>query len=134
MLIEIKTYVSMPIYEQLRNQIVLGIAAKELIPCERLPSVRNLAADLGINFHTVNKAYSMLCDEGYIVMDRRQGAVVAQEMPNGESIFSNLSQQLLISAAEAVCHGIDEKGFLSICADCYKKATTITKNTENGGC
>jgi len=63
LIIEINTQSPSPIYEQIRDQIVLGMAAKKFIPGEALPSVRNLAADLGVNFHTVNKAYSMLCEE-----------------------------------------------------------------------
>jgi len=111
-----------PIYEQLRDQIVLGIAAKKLVPGEALPSVRNLAADLGINFHTVNKAYAILCDEGYIVMDRRRGAVVAETVSGSEMFVSALTRELLMSAAEAVCHDMGEGEFIALCAECYKSA------------
>ena len=49
-----------PIYEQLKDEIIMGIAKKQLLPGERLPSVRALASDIGINLHTVNKAYQQL--------------------------------------------------------------------------
>ena len=122
MIIEINTQNSSPIYEQLRDQIVLGIASKRLVPGEVLPSVRNLAADLGINFHTVNKAYTMLCDEGYIVMDRRKGAVVAQIISGSETFLTKLSRQILLAAAESVCHGMGENEFSSLCLEYYKNA------------
>ncbi|MCL2088192.1 MAG: GntR family transcriptional regulator [Oscillospiraceae bacterium] len=122
MILEINTRSSLTICEQLRNQIVLGIAAKKLIPGEPLPSVRSLAADLGINYHTVGKAYSSLCDQGYIIMDRRKGAVVADALPSGGEFVSNLSKTLLLSAAEAVCHDMDEEDFLELCTRQYKKA------------
>jgi DNA-binding transcriptional regulator YhcF (GntR family) len=122
MIIEIDTQSPSPIYEQLRDQIVLGMAAKKLAPGEALPSVRSLAADLGINFHTVNKAYSMLCDEGYIAMDRRRGAVAAGEMPCGESFLPGLSRRILLSAAEAACHGMGAREFIALCAECYQNA------------
>jgi len=122
MIIEINTQSRAPIYEQLRDQVVLGIAAKKLVPGEALPSVRSLAADLGINFHTVNKAYTMLCDEGYIVIDRRKGAVVACTAANGEAFQSKLSHKLLLTAAEAICHGIGEDEFTALCIECYQKA------------
>ena len=124
MIIEINTQSPSPIYEQLRAQIILGIASKKLVPGEVLPSVRNLAADLGINFHTVNKAYSILCDEGYIVMDRRKGAVVAQVEAGDKAFLSGLSRQILLTAAEAVCRNISESDFAALCVECYKNAKT----------
>ena len=127
-IIEINTLDSSPIYEQLRDQIVLGIASKQLSPGEALPSVRRLAADLGINFHTVNKGYAMLCDEGYIVMDRRKGAVVARDIKTGEEFFSRLSARLLLAAAEAACHGLREKEFIALCVTHYQNALGRRKN------
>ena len=67
-----------PLYRQIRDEIVRGIAQGELAPGDALPSVRNLASDLGINLHTVNKAYALLRDEGFVLMRGRQGAYVAQ--------------------------------------------------------
>jgi len=66
-----------PIYQQIRDQIVKGIAVRDLRPGDALPSVRALAQDLGINLHTVNKAYATLRDEGYVLMLGRKGAFVA---------------------------------------------------------
>ncbi|HJB54284.1 MAG TPA: GntR family transcriptional regulator [Candidatus Olsenella avistercoris] len=66
-----------PLYLQLRAQVIAGIAAGELRPGDPLPSVRALAEDLGINLHTVNKAYATLRDEGYVIMLGRRGAYVA---------------------------------------------------------
>ena len=66
-----------PIYIQIRNQIVAGIATGELRAGDRLPGVRTLAVDLGVNLHTVNKAYAVLRDEGHITMKGRSGAYVA---------------------------------------------------------
>ena len=67
-----------PIYLQIRNQIVEGIARGELVAGDSLPSVRALASDLGINLHTVNKAYAVLRDEGYVAMRGRSGAFIAR--------------------------------------------------------
>ncbi|MCH9276457.1 GntR family transcriptional regulator [Bifidobacterium amazonense] len=77
MIIDIDQRGDVPIYEQLHRQIIAGIANDELAPGDQLPSVRALAVGLGINLHTVNKAYALLRDEGYLVMRRGSGAVVA---------------------------------------------------------
>ena len=61
------------IYIQLRNQIIIGIATSQLEDGDALPSVRQLADHIGINMHTVNKAYSVLKQEGFVKLDRRKG-------------------------------------------------------------
>ena len=71
MFVRIDQALDVPLYQQLRNEIVRGIAQEELAPGDALPSVRNLASDLGINLHTVNKAYALLRDEGYVEMKWR---------------------------------------------------------------
>ena len=64
------------IYMQLRNQIILGIATSKIREGETLPSVRQLADIIGINMHTVNKAYAVLKQDGFVSIDRRKGAVI----------------------------------------------------------
>mgnify|MGYP003376838851 CR=1 FL=1 len=68
MILRIDQNSSDPIYVQIRARIIEAIAEGSLQPGDALPSVRKLAADLGINLHTVNKAYAVLRDDGYIVM------------------------------------------------------------------
>jgi DNA-binding transcriptional regulator YhcF (GntR family) len=122
MLIAIDTLSATPLYEQLRDQIVMGIASGRLAEGEALPSVRRLAADLGINFHTVNKGYSLLCDGGYIVMDRRKGAVVAQTAKGDENFRTELTRKVRLASAEAVCHGMGLEEFVRICTDGFTDA------------
>jgi len=129
MIIKIDMQGPSPICDQLREQIILGIASGRLAPDEPLPSVRSLAADLGINYHTVNKAYSALGDEGYIAMDRRRGAVVARGVPDDAGFLPRVSQTILLAAAEFVCRNTSEEEFLKLCGECYKKS----KNQEEGG-
>lgn len=78
MIVSIDGYSSDPLYKQIHDQIVAGIATGELEPGMSLPSVRSLASDLGINLHTVNKAYAVLRDEGYVQMRGRAGAVISE--------------------------------------------------------
>ncbi|MGN0301707.1 MAG: GntR family transcriptional regulator [Anaerotardibacter sp.] len=78
MFLSIDKMKSEPLYLQIRNQIVSAIAKGQLEPGDVLPSVRSLASDLGVNLHTVNKAYALLQDEGYVVMAGRSGTIIAE--------------------------------------------------------
>ncbi len=93
------------IYVQLCNQIILGIAAAQLRDGDSLPSVRELADDIGINMHTVNKAYGILRQEGYPKLDRRKGAVVALDYDKLEAV-AKLKAQLRVIMARAICKDI----------------------------
>ena len=93
------------IYVQLRNQIVLGIATAEIREGDNLPSVRELAENIGINMHTVNKAYTILKQEGYVKLDRRIGAVIAMDYDKIRAI-EMLKLQMRLVLAEAICKNI----------------------------
>ena len=79
MVIEIDFQSDEALYTQLMNQIIMGIATSRLQEGDPLPSVRQLADTIGINMHTVNKAYSLLRQEGFVSIDRRKGAVICLE-------------------------------------------------------
>ena len=76
MLLRLDFHSDVPIYQQIRNQVVAAIASGELKPGERLPTVRALAEEAGINMMTASKAYQLLKAEGYAATGRREGAVV----------------------------------------------------------
>ena len=105
MLIEIDFQSEEAIYMQLRNQIVLGIAASVLREGDPLPSVRQLAEDIGINMHTVNKAYGLLRQEGFLTIDRRRGAVVALDA-NKSQALEELRGRLQVPLAKGICKHI----------------------------
>lgn len=83
---------SSPLYMQIHDCIVAGIATKELAPGEALPSIRSLASDLEINLHTVNKAYALLRDEGYLRMQGRKGATITQPAHANETLAAQAAQ------------------------------------------
>ncbi|MBH5320944.1 GntR family transcriptional regulator [Paenibacillus sp. GSMTC-2017] len=114
-----------PLYEQLRNQIIIGIATGELASQEKLPTVRQLAEDLGINMMTVNKAYSLLKQEGYIVIDRRHGAKVGTRAFGSEStaLSRQLEKQMQLIIAEATIQGMDESRFHTLCSRIFATMT-----------
>ena len=109
-----------PIYLQLRNQIVLGIAAGRLRTGEKLPTIRALALELGINMMTVSKAYQILKQEGYITSDRRSGAWVAPKTEN-RAALEKLEDALRLIVAEARVAGLDLDAFLALCRNLYEK-------------
>lgn len=121
MIIELDMNSSTPIYVQLRNQIVMGIGRGELKLGESLPTVRQLAQDIGVNTMTVNKAYQILKTEGYIKIDRRHGAIVSDNI-NMDIVFrEKLENELELLLAEATINRIDKNDFLSMCNEIYSK-------------
>ncbi|NLV77531.1 GntR family transcriptional regulator [Keratinibaculum paraultunense] len=122
MFIKIDFESDMPIYEQLRRQIIKGIAKGDLEKGEQLPSVRQLAEDIGINLHTVNKTYNILKEEGYLAIDRRKGAMVKDIMPMvDEEYINNLYSELEYIIANSYCRGISKEEFLKLCEDIYDR-------------
>lgn len=95
-------------YIQLRNQIIIGIATNQYREGDTLPSVRQLADSVGINMHTVNKAYTVLKQEGFIRLDRRKGAVIALDV-NKLHALEELKEHLWVVLARAVCKGVTEE-------------------------
>ena len=94
-----------PLYIQLRNQIIMGIATGELREGDALPSVRQLADHISINMHTVNKAYSVLRQEGFVTIDRRRGAVVALDGDKRHTL-EEMEQCFRVVLAKASCQNI----------------------------
>lgn len=95
-----------PIYVQIRNEIVQAIGDGRLKDGEKLPTVRALAAEAGINSMTVNKAYKMLKLEGYIITDRRNGAVVHLSKNEDDSMPEELADKLGLIVAEVKAKGV----------------------------
>ena len=108
MLIEIDFNSDEAIYMQVRNQIILGIATAEIREGDPLPSVGQMAQAVGINMHTVNKAYSLLRQEGFIQLDRRKGAVVALDIDKIKAV-EEMKQQLRIVLAQGRCKAISRE-------------------------
>ncbi|WP_160677379.1 GntR family transcriptional regulator [Clostridium sp. C8-1-8] len=120
MLIKIDFQSEVPIYLQLKNQIIHGIASGELQPEESLPSVRQMAEDIGINLHTVNKGYNLLKDEGFVTIDRRKGAIVNSiPIRQNDKAADSLKEELKNIIAQAYCFGISKDDFIEECKRMY---------------
>ncbi len=120
MLIEIDFQSDEALYMQLRNQIILGIATSMLREGDPLPSVRQLAGDIGINMHTVNKAYSVLRQEGFVTIDRRKGAVVAVDVDKLQAM-AEMKRQLRVLLAKAYCQDISREEVCGMVDEIYNE-------------
>lgn len=99
-----------PIYLQIKHQVVEGIAKGTIEEGEELPSVRGLACDVGVNMHTVNKAYSILKEEGYLRIDRRKGTFIALDLkPSEEKFYEEFDYNLMYYMAECHNRGVDKE-------------------------
>ena len=105
MVIEIDFNSDEAIYVQLMNQIIMGIATSRLQEGDPLPSVRQLADTIGINMHTVNKAYSLLRQEGFVTIDRRRGAIIAINVDKMKAL-EEMKQNLMVALARGYCKNI----------------------------
>ena len=124
MLIKIDFNSEEALYLQLRNQIIMGIATTELREGDSLPSVRQLAETVGINMHTVNKAYTVLKQEGFVKVDRRRGAVISVD-PDKIRAIKELKQELLVVLARSSCKGISRDEVHSLIDELYDEYGSI---------
>ena len=110
-----------PIYLQIRNQIVIGISSGQLKSGEKLPTVRALAEESGINVMTVSKAYNLLKQEGYIITDRRKGANVAQKIGTPQ-IKEDTINALRLHLSELRLAGMTKEQISNLMEGLYKEA------------
>ena len=108
MLISIDFNSNEAIYMQLRNQIIVGIATDIIKEGESLPSVRQMADTVGINMHSVNKAYSVLKQEGFVKLDRRRGAVISLDVDKIKAI-EEMTEDMRVVVAKAICKNISRQ-------------------------
>ena len=126
MFIEIDFNSDEALYLQLRNQIIIGIATSQYQEGDALPSVRQLADTIGINMHTVNKAYSVLKQEGYVKVDRRRGAVIAIDIDKLQAM-EELKKDMQVLLAKSRCKKISKEEVHALIDEIYQNYD------DNGG-
>ena len=125
MILELDMGSDIPIYVQLRNQIVLGIGRGELKAGESLPTVRQMAQDTGINVMTVNKAYGVLKAEGFIEIDRRHGAKICTRADNGAQYREKVEEELELLITETMLKGMKKEEFMKKCEEIYNRQQLV---------
>ena len=119
MMIELDFNSDEALYIQLRNQIIVGIATTRFKEGDALPSVRQLAEMIGINMHTVNKAYTVLKQEGYVKVDRRRGAVIAVDIDRIRAI-EEMKKELRVLLAKGSCKNISREEVHALIDEIYE--------------
>ncbi len=120
MLIEIDFNSDQAIYMQLRDQIIMGIASSRFQEGDMLPSVRQMADIIGVNMHTVNKAYTVLKQEGYVKVDRRKGVMVAVDIDRMQAL-EEIREDLLVTLAKASCKNISVEEVHALIDEIYEE-------------
>lgn len=123
MLLTIDLESRQPIYLQIRNGVVEGIASGKLKAGDMLPSVRSLASELGINLHTVNKAYQMLELEGFVKMTRNRGTVILPlALEQDSTDFTEaIAENLRNIVSEAVARSVRREQLIGIINSLYNE-------------
>lgn len=121
MLLEIDAQSQTPIYQQICHQLIIGIAKNKLKPGEMLPSVRQMADEIGVNMMTVSKAYTLLKSDGYILTDRRNGTKVAEKKSLDPLFQQRFLNDLELLLAEASIHQLSENKIQEEVKQIYKK-------------
>ncbi|EUB12657.1 transcriptional regulator, GntR family [Shuttleworthella sp. MSX8B] len=119
MILRIEEGIDIPIYQQIRNQIVYGISSGALAAGEQLPTVRALAAEIGVNVMTVSKAYQTLKAEGYIVTERKRGARVREKMTESKRLSLVNRRELERIISEARLSGMKRADFIQVVDQIY---------------
>jgi len=111
-----------PIYEQLVHNITEQVVKKVLLPDEPLPSVRNLARDLGINPNTVQKAYHELEQRGIIYHSAGRGSFVAPTEELADAMAMQHLQTLEQEITAARRAGVSKQAVIELLEKLYKEA------------
>jgi GntR family transcriptional regulator len=109
-----------PIYEQIKTQIMELILIGVLKPNDQLPSVRQLARDLSINFNTVKKAFSDLEAEGIIYSLVGRGSFVSENTIGSDKLRRDATQAIKNAAISGRATGLTKQELMDIIEEIYK--------------
>ncbi len=125
MILKLDFQSEVPIYQQICNQIIFWISTGELKPGERLPTVRSLAEEAGINSMTVSKAYQQLKAEGYLITERRNGVKVSDRFQKPGELSEEDKKALVLVISRARIAGVPKEKFLELCQRLYDRKADV---------
>ena len=113
-----------PIFEQLSEQILKFISIGVLQPNDKLPSVRSLASELGVNPNTVSKTYQELEKRGYVYSEKGKGCFVSNNEAE-KMIEQDKLNDLSALLTELKMHHIDKKSVLEVVESIYREDENV---------
>ena len=108
-----------PVYKQLYENVIRLVSFGALKPNDKLPPVRTLAGELGINPNTVSKAYSMLENDGYIYSAVGRGSFISENFNSREAEKIEIKKKLKDSLSSAYGFGVKREEILEILDEVY---------------
>ena len=108
-----------PVYKQLYENVIRLVSFGALKPNDKLPPVRTLAGELGINPNTVSKAYSMLENDGYIYSAVGRGSFISENFDSREAEKIEIKKKLKDSFSSAYGFGVKREEILEILDEVY---------------
>ena len=122
-----------PLGVQIARQVRLAIAAGRVAPGERLPAARDLAAELGVNFHTVRKAYQELERDGLLVVERGRGTRVGDARPlRAADVREVVRGHVLRLLEDLAGAGIDEERLAALLDAELRRALRTGRDATDG--
>lgn len=128
-LFEVDKKSDLPPWLQLRNRLAYLIATGFFKPGEKLPTVRGLAAEISINFNTVNKAYISLMDEGYIESRPGKGTIVREISPEKSEKLESVDTLIEDCVDACLAMGLD---FDEVSKRIKKKIHEMERQRQDG--
>lgn len=128
--IQIDFRASSPIYIQIAEQIRQQVASGELKPDDQLPTVRQLAAELRVNFNTIARSYRILDEVGLISTQQGRGTYILEE--TSPEVSRNIKQQSLQEMARTFIQDAKQMGFSldEILEEVKSTSNKISSKTE----
>lgn len=103
-----------PIFEQIKEQIIFLIQKGVFLPNDRLPSIRALAAQLGVNVNTVKHSFQVLEESGIVYSEPGKGFFVSQNAINNEKVKGEALEAVHIAVSSAVSMGAKKEELLKL--------------------
>ncbi len=110
-----------PVYEQIKTQVITLIRLGVYQPNSKLPSIRSISADISVNVNTVKKAFAELEMNGVIYSVPGTGCFVSEQALGDEKLFEKTKREISDSVQTAKSLGIPLDDLIKLIESVYKE-------------